>query len=186
MVQVGYEEGEKCTSRISSVLQFPHAHQSYKCICGLLHVKPATRTIGAVTVFLISMNFFWAILTYSDTKDVSVGSAILYSTYVLAVIVSTFALFFGVSRKRYKLLLPFIFIQIMTALASIVFLIIVIIFAVCNTWHLIHPHVRLLLEDSTNQSKKQNVIFIFSFLKCHNINQRKEKKTVKKHRFRYL
>ncbi|VIO99674.1 Uncharacterized protein BM_BM16918 [Brugia malayi] len=100
MVQVGCEEGEKCTSRISSVLQFPHAHQSYKCICGLIHVKPATRTIGAVTVFLISMNFFWVILTYSDTKDVSVGSAVLYSTYVLAVIVSTFALFLGVSRKR--------------------------------------------------------------------------------------
>uniref|UniRef100_A0A0R3QG45 Ovule protein n=1 Tax=Brugia timori TaxID=42155 RepID=A0A0R3QG45_9BILA len=39
MVQVGCEEGEKCTSRISSVLQFPHAHQSYKCICGLIHVK---------------------------------------------------------------------------------------------------------------------------------------------------
>uniref|UniRef100_A0AAF5Q4T6 Uncharacterized protein n=2 Tax=Wuchereria bancrofti TaxID=6293 RepID=A0AAF5Q4T6_WUCBA len=97
MVEVGCEEGEKYTSRIPSMLQFPHAHRSYKCICGLIHVKPATRAIGAVTVFLISMNFFWAILTYDS---LSVGSTVFYSTYVLAVIVSTFALFLGVSRKR--------------------------------------------------------------------------------------
>ncbi|KAM3727475.1 Tanabin [Dirofilaria immitis] len=158
MMEKGYEKEKSCNFKVSLMPQFPHEDRSYKCICGLIHVKIATRAIGTVTMLLNFITLFWTILIYSNKKYGLLGSTIPYSIAALVIIIATIALFFGIIQKRCKFLLPFIFIQITVALISTVFLIMVIIFVICNTWHIIYSPFREILMDSKNQSQAKALL----------------------------